>query len=86
MKDTGIKDFLIFAVCMIVGILLGRILAGHWNQQVHNKVEEVLNRVIMIDVPAVDVEASLYLGKNDYHEKYLTAIDLSDMTYGIYEI
>ena len=52
----------------------------------HNKVEEVLNRVIMIDVPAVDVEASLYLGKNDYYEKYLTAIDLSDMTYGIYEI
>ena len=40
----------------------------------------------MIDVPAVDVEANLYLEKNNYREKYLTVIDLSDMTYGIYEI
>ena len=34
----------------------------------------------------IDKEVSLYLSKNDYNQKYMTAIDLADLSYGIYEI
>lgn len=40
----------------------------------------------MMDVPMIDEEASLYLRNNDYKEKYLTTIDISDNSYGIYRI
>ena len=40
----------------------------------------------MIDVPAIDNEVNTYLEENAYKNKYLTAIDLSDSTYGIYEV
>lgn len=66
--------------------MLGRIIMNNWETQVDNKVDEVLSRVIMIDVPPIDEEVSLFLTKNKYRQKYLTAVDLSDLSYGIYEV
>ena len=40
----------------------------------------------MMGVPPIDIEASLFLDNNVYTQPYLTAIDLSDGSYGIYEI
>jgi hypothetical protein len=85
-KDDGFKIMLIIAVLFLIGIIFGRIVRGYYNRGVQDEIEKVLNRVIMIDVPPIDKEVSLYLTKNEYRHKYLTAIDLSDMTYGIYEI
>ena len=76
----------ILIVCLIVGMLLGRIVSSYWNREVKKEVKEVLDRVVMIDVPAIDVAVSEYLFENEYEFKYLTAIDISTGQYGIYEI
>lgn len=73
-------------ICFIIGILLGRIIIENWKGEVKNKVDEVLSRVIMVEVPPMDVEASMWLENNEYREKYLTIIDLADNKFGIYEI
>lgn len=59
---------------------------NNWKGEVKNRVNEVLSRVIMVDVPPMDVEASMWLEDNIYREKYLTVIDLADSKFGIYEI
>ena len=40
----------------------------------------------MIEVPQIDREVGKYLSENKYDFKYITAIDLSDGMYGIYEV
>ena len=40
----------------------------------------------MIEVPPIDREVSKYLSDNKYDFKYITAIDLSNGMYGIYEV
>lgn len=82
----GKLDFAIIIIGLILGMMMGRIIISNWKTQVNNKVDEVLSRVIMIDVPQIDKEVSLFLTENEYRQKYLTAIDLSDLSYGIYEI
>lgn len=61
-------------------------ISNNWKHEVNKEVETILSRVIMVEVPEIDVEASYYLSKNEYKYKYLTAIDINDGTYGIYEV
>ncbi len=84
-KKTGF-DLIIVISCLIIGMLLGRIIITNWRGEVNKEVEEVLNRVIMIDVPAIDGSVSGFLEDNKYNHKYLTAIDIATNDYGIYEI
>lgn len=74
------------AGCAVVGILLGSIVARNVDREINTQVEKELNRVIMMGVPPIDIEASLFLDNNVYTQPYLTAIDLADGSYGIYEI
>ena len=67
-------------------MLLGRMILQNWNKEVDNKVEAVLSKVIMIDVPMIDNEVNYYLGDNSYEKPYITAIDAGEGDYGIYEI
>ena len=74
------------AGCAVVGILLGSIVARNVDREINTQVEKELNRVIMMGVPPIDIEASLFLENNVYTQPYLTAIDLADGSYGIYEV
>lgn len=74
------------AGCAVVGILLGSVVARNVDREINTQVEKELNRVIMMGVPPIDIEASLFLENNVYTQPYLTAIDLADGSYGIYEI
>lgn len=81
------KDFIIMFVCLIAGMLLGRIIITNWNTEIDKEVEEVLSQVVMLDVPPIDNAISDFLIEHkDYDKKYLTAIDISDKSYGIYEL
>ena len=80
------KGHLMIAGCAVVGILLGSIVARNVDREINTQVEKELNRVIMMGVPPIDIEASLFLDNNVYTQPYLTAIDLADGSYGIYEI
>lgn len=84
-KKTGF-DLIIVISCLIIGMLLGRIIITNWRGKVNKEVEEVLSRVIMIDVPAIDGSVSGFLEDNKYNHKYLTAVDIATNDYGIYEI
>lgn len=84
-KNRGL-DLVIFTVLVIAGILLGRIISMNYQGKVKEEVKEILNRVIMIDVPPIDNEANYYLENNNYTNDYLTAIDISSGDYGIFEI
>ena len=84
-KKTGF-DLIIVISCLIVGMLLGRIIITNWRGEVNKEVEEVLSRVVMIDVPAIDGSVSGFLEDNKYNHKYLTAVDIATNDYGIYEI
>ena len=86
MSYKNTRDIFIFAICLIVGMLFGRIVITNWRGEVHKEVEEVLSRVIMIDVPAIDGSVNDFLNEEKYGHKYLTAIDINDNSYGIYEI
>ena len=86
MSYKNTRDIFIFAICLIVGMLFGRIVITNWRGEVHKEVEEVLSRVIMIDVPAIDGSVNDFLSEEKYGHKYLTAIDINDNSYGIYEI
>ena len=79
-------DLVIIAFCLVAGMLLGRLVIDRYRTDVHEKVEEIINKVVMIDVPPMDREIGKYLAKNDYPYKYITAIDTFDNTYGIYEV
>lgn len=85
-NNSNIKTFLILIFCLAAGMLLGRMINNNWQNEVNNKVEEELSKVIMMDVPMIDKEVSLYLANNNYNQKYMTAIDLADLGYGIYKI
>lgn len=85
-KNNNLTSFFIMVICFIIGILLGKIIIENWKGEVKNKVDEVLSKVIMVDVPPMDIEASMWLEDNEYREKYLTIIDLADSKFGIYEI
>lgn len=74
------------AGCAVVGILLGSIISRNVDKEINIQVEKELNRVIMMGVPPIDIESSLFLNNNVYTQPYLTAIDLADGSYGIYEI
>ena len=78
--------FFIMIGCFIIGMLLGRIVISNWRGEVSKEVEEVLSKVVMIDVPAIDGSVSEFLDDNKYNYKYLTAIDIATSDYGIYEI
>jgi len=81
------RDFIIVFVCLIAGMLLGRIIITNWNTKVDKEVEEVLSQVVMLDVPPIDNAVSDFLIEHkNYDKKYLTAIDISDKSYGIYEL
>lgn len=81
------REFIIFIVCLVAGMLLGRIIMNNWNTEVDKEVEEALSQVVMLDVPPIDNAASDFLIEHkDYDKKYLTAIDISDNSYGIYEL
>ena len=80
------KDFLLFAVLVIVGLLLGKIVNDNWQQNVDKEVKQVLSKVVMIDVPPIDTEVAKYLSENTYQYNYFTAIDIASGDYGIYEI
>lgn len=81
------KDFIIVFVCLIAGMLLGRIIITNWNTEVDKEVEQVLSQVVMLDVPPIDNAVSNFLIEHkDYDKKYITAIDISDKSYGIYEL
>ena len=81
------RDFIIVFVCLIAGMLLGRIIMNNWNTKVDKEVEEALSQVVMLDVPPIDNAISDFLIEHiDYDKKYLTAIDISDNSYGIYEL
>lgn len=81
------RDFIIVFVCLIAGMLLGRIIINNWNMKVDKEVEEVLSQIVMLDVPPIDNAVSDFLIEHkDYDKKYLTAIDISDNSYGIYEL
>ena len=84
-KKTGF-DLIIVISCLIIGMLLGRIIITNWRGEVNKEVEEVLSRVVMIDVPAIDGSVNGFLEDNKYNHKYLTAIDIATNDYGIYEI
>ena len=87
MKQDGI-DFLILIVCFIIGILGGSAVSRHINREVNSEVREILSNVEMLDVPPIDNYVSDYLAETagNYQYKYITAIDISDLKYGIYEI
>jgi len=40
----------------------------------------------MLDVPIIDEEIGLFLANNEYNIKYLTAVDVATLDYGIYEV
>ena len=84
-KKTGF-DLIIIIGCLITGMLLGRMIITNWRGEVNKEVEEVLSRVVMIDVPAIDGSVSGFLEDNKYNHKYLTAVDIATNDYGIYEI
>lgn len=86
MNYKNIRDTFILVICLIVGMLFGRILITNWRGELHKEVEEALNRVVMIDVPAIDGSVGEFLNDNKYSYKYLTAIDIATNDYGIYEI
>lgn len=88
MKNNGAgREFIIFIVCLIAGMLLGRIIINNWNTEVDKGVEEALSYLVMLDVPPIDNAVNDFLIKHkDYDKKYLTAIDISDKSYGIYEL
>lgn len=87
MKSNKNGYYIIFLLCLAAGMLFGRMIQNKWNQDVDDRVEKIVNRVVMIDVPPIDVAVAEYLelGPN-YPFKYLTAIDVADGDYGIYEI
>ena len=83
---TG-KDFLILFVFLVAGMLLGRIVMNNWNIEVDREVEEIISQVVMLDVPPIDNAVESFLDEHaDYDKKYITAIDISDKMYGIYEL
>ena len=87
MKQDGI-DFLILIVCFIIGMLGGSAFSRHINREVNHEVKQILSNVEMLDVPPIDNAINNYLATTvgDYQHKYITAIDISDLKYGIYEI
>ena len=85
-QKNSFNGILIFVGLMLIGMLLGRIINENYQKTVRKEVKEVLDRVIMIEVPPIDREISKYLNNNKYDFKYITAIDLSDGMYGIYEV
>ena len=86
-NNSAGKEFLIVFIFLIAGMLLGRIIINNWNTEVDKEVEQVLSQVVMLDVPPIDNAASKYLLEHkDYDKKYITAIDISDKSYGIYEL
>ena len=85
-QKSSFNGILIFVGLMLIGMLLGRIINENYQKTVRKEVKEVLDRVIMIEVPPIDREISKYLNNNKYDFKYITAIDLSDGMYGIYEV
>lgn len=86
-NDTRRRYDLIFiAFFLIIGMLLGRMVIERYRTDVHEKVEEIISKVVMIDVPPIDREIGKYLAENTYPYKYITAIDTFDNTYGIYEV
>lgn len=87
MNDTKKRSDLIFiAFFLIIGMLLGRMIIERYRTDVHEKVEEIISKVVMVDVPPVDRAIGKYLAENTYPYKYITAIDTFDNTYGIYEV
>lgn len=85
-QKSSFNGILIFVGLMLIGILLGRIIKEEYQKTVRKEVKEALDRVIMIEVPEIDREVGKYLNNNKYDFKYITAIDLSDGMYGIYEV
>ena len=85
-QKNSFNGILIFVGLMLIGMLLGRIINENYQKTVRKEIKEVLDRVIMIEVPPIDREISKYLNNNKYDFKYITAIDLSDGMYGIYEV
>lgn len=79
-------DTIIVVVMFIAGILLGRLVIERFNSEVHQEVREVLSNVIMLDVPPIDQAVSEFLTNNKYEHKYITAINVADSKYGVYEI
>lgn len=79
-------DLIFIAFFLIVGMLLGRMVIERYRTDVHDKVEEIISKVVMVDVPPVDRAIGKYLSENTYPYKYITAIDTFDNTYGIYEV
>ena len=87
MKQDGI-DFLILIVCFLIGMLGGSAVSRHINREVNSEVREILSNVEMLDVPPIDNYVNDYLAETagNYQHKYITAIDISDLKYGIYEV
>lgn len=85
-QKSSFNGILIFIGLMLIGIFLGRMINEEYQKTVKREVKEALDRVIMIEVPQIDREVGKYLSENKYDFKYITAIDLSDGMYGIYEI
>lgn len=85
-KNNSFNGIVAFMVLMVIGMLLGRIIIEKYYNDVHKEVKEVLDRVVMVEVPQIDREIGRYLNDNQYDFKYITAIDIHDGTYGIYEV
>ena len=81
-------DLLIFIICFIIGVLGSSAIMRHVNREVHSEVKEILSNVEMLDVPPIDNCVGEYLAKcsGSYAHKYITAIDIGDQKYGIYQI
>lgn len=86
MKNRKKIDLITIIVCLILGLLSGSALIRKYTSDVEKEVKRELNKVVMIDVSYTDIAVEEFLDHNTYNYKYLTAIDLADKSYGIYEI
>lgn len=88
MKQHDNIDLLIFIICFVIGVLGSSAVMRHVNREVKSEVKEILSNVEMLDVPPIDNCVGHYLAESsgDYMHKYITAIDVGDQKYGIYEI
>lgn len=43
MKNRNFKDSIIFVLCLVSGMLFGRIVLNGWNSEIDSKVEQVLS-------------------------------------------
>lgn len=85
-QKKSFNGILIFVGLMLIGMLFGRMVNEEYQKTIRKEVKQALDRVIMIEVPQIDREVGKYLSENKYDFKYITAIDLNDGMYGIYEV